>query len=289
MEVNESNLPHPLEKPVFIASVALNLCVMIAAVMLIGRAHGFLAGHPVLKYSAEEIRTYALIALFAVPGIGIIRNVRHGFVRGNSIQLSRTQFPQLYRILEKHCARLGLKDVPELYLSHRAIQEPARAYSVFRHEFIVLGYEFLEEDPNRNLDVISFTMGRELGRIRLGYTRWWYELLLSYVIRIPLLMNPMRRMEAFSLDRYGAFLEPGGLRGLVIEASGRRVLDSVNLDTYLHQVITDYDGKGFWDRLANLTKETPHLSYRINALLKTGFLAGQPVSIASPPKDLPAA
>jgi hypothetical protein len=33
---------------------------------------------------------------------------------------------------------------------------------------------------------------------------------------------------------------------------------------------------GFWEMLADITKETPHISYRIRALLKAGLM--QPVS-----------
>jgi hypothetical protein len=98
-------------------------------------------------------------------------------------------------------------------------------------------------------------------------------LVLAYVIKIPYLRNPMTHVQTLSHDRYGAFLAPGGIRGLVIEACGRRMIQNVNLEDYLRQV-REYGG--FWERLANMTKGRPHIAYRIQALLNAGLLRPVP-------------
>ena len=76
-------------------------------------------------------------------------------------------------------------------------------------------------------DAMAFILGRELGRIRLGYTRLWKEILLTYVLRIPYLNIPITRVRTYSCDRYGAFLAPAGVRGLIIAVSlsGRNTID----------------------------------------------------------------
>ena len=68
-------------------------------------------------------------------------------------------------------------------------------------------------------DAIAFNIGREVGRIRLKHTEWWDELLISYIVRIPVLRTPLMHLRAYSADRYGAFLEPGGIRGLIALSS----------------------------------------------------------------------
>jgi hypothetical protein len=272
-QLDESQLRHPWEKTIFIASVVLNLTVMVGAVMMVKTAHGWLKDHPLLAKNAKYLQTLALAAVFAPPAIVFIRNRRRGFIRGNSVRLSKDQIPEIYNILERHCERLGMNDVPELYISDSAIHEPIRAFSTWKHDFIVFSRRSLERKPDKFPDILAFMIGRELGRIRLGHTSWWYEMALAYVIKIPYLRNPMTQAQTFSHDRYGAFLAPDGIRGLVIQACGRRMLQNLNIEDYLNQV-RGYGG--FWEMLADITKETPHISYRIRALLKAGLM--QPVS-----------
>jgi hypothetical protein len=271
-QINESQLRHPWEKTIFIASVVLNLALMVAAIVLVDTAHNWLKDHPILAKNAKQLQALALAAVFAPPAIAFIRNARRGFIRGNSVRLSKDQIPEIYNILESHCERLGMNNVPELYVSDDAIHGPIGAYTAWKHDFIVITRHFLERKPERIPDVLAFMIGRELGRIRLGHTRWWYELVLAYVIKIPYLRNPMTQVQTLSHDRYGAFLAPSGIRGLVVEACGRRMLQSMNLEDYLNQV-REYGG--FWEMLANMTKRRPHIAYRIRALLNAGLL--QPV------------
>jgi hypothetical protein len=116
--------------------------------------------------------------------------------------------------------------------------------------------------------VIAFLLARELGSLRQGHTRWWNEALLAYVVRIPLLRRPLRRVRAFSRDRYAAFLVPEGLRGLLVLASGRRQLPNVNVSAWLEQV-REY--RGFWAELSGAWRETPHVADRVKALYAAGL------------------
>jgi hypothetical protein len=277
--LDESKLQHRFEKPIFIASLVLNLALMIGAVIAVRSAHGQLKDFPLIEKSAKQLRVFAIAVVFAPPAIALIRNFRRGFVRGNSVRLSKDQIPEIYNILEKHCKRLGMNYVPELYVTDNAIREPVQAYSVWKQDYIVFNRTFLERKPGGISDVLAFLLGRELGRIRLGHTKWWYEMILAYVIKIPYLRNPMTQVQTLSLDRYGAFLAPDGIRGLVVQAVGRRMLPTVNLEDYLEQV-REYGG--FWALLANLTKSSPHVSYRIRALFYSGLLHPVPDLTPSP-------
>jgi hypothetical protein len=265
----ESSLRHPWERTIFIASVVLNLAIMVGAFFLLRTAHAWLEDHPVLDKSVKYVKGLATAAVFAPPALVFIRNARRGVVRGNAVRVSKDQIPAMYAILEEHCRRLGIERMPALYLSEDAIHESAKAFSAWKHDYIVLSPHFLERSPERIRDVLAFLIGRELGRIRLGHTSWWYELVLAYVLRIPFLQNPMTQIQTLSHDRYGAFLAPNGIRGLVIQACGRRSLENVNLNDYLRQV-REYGG--FWAFLSSVKETRPHVSYRIKALLDTGLL-----------------
>lgn len=269
VKVEEARLRHPWEQPIFIASVVLNVGIMLGAFLLLRTAHDWLADHPLAEKGVKYVTGLAAALAFAPPAIVLIRNARLGLVRGNAVRLSRIQIPQIYGILEEHCRRLELDQVPALYLSDEAIDEPAKAFSVWKHDYIVLTPEFLERDPERVRDVLSFLLGRELGRIRLGHTTWWYELVLAYVIRIPYLRNPMTHIQTLSHDRYGAYLAPHGIRGLAVQACGRRILSQLNLPDFVRQV---HEHGGFWTILSSIHETRPHVSYRIRALLDAGLL-----------------
>jgi Zn-dependent protease with chaperone function len=270
---DETRLRHPWEHTIFVASMVLNLGIMLGALVLIRTGGDWLKGYPLLADSVRYVEALATAALFAPPAIIFIRNARRGFILGNTVRVSPQQFPEMYEVLEGHCRRLGLDRVPGLYLSDDADYKPALAYSVWGEDYIVLGEHFLDPKTEVTRDVLAFILGSELGRLRLGHTRWWYELLLAYIIRIPYLRNPMTQVETLSRDRYGAFLAPGGIRGLVVQACGRRMLPIVNLNDYLGQV-REYGG--VLALVFNLTKSEPHISYRINALLKAGLLETTP-------------
>jgi hypothetical protein len=106
-----------------------------------------------------------------------------------------------------------MTDVPELYISNDVANEPAMTHSVWGEYYIVLNARYLEGQPETILDEISFTLGSEVARIRLGHVSLLNEVLITFVLKFPLLANPILNFRIFSRDRYGAVLEPFGFMG----------------------------------------------------------------------------
>jgi hypothetical protein len=265
MHSDESQLRHPAERPLFLAFAVLNVLLMAAAVFIVLSDSNWLRAHPHL---AGYIRVLAIGAVFGIPAIVFLRNTRHALVRGKSIALSPQQLPQIYAILQRHCERLGIDPLPELYVSDMKMAQPARAYRSWKCDHIVLSSKFLQPNLQPMLPVFAFWLGREIGRLRLEHTTWATEFLVTYVAKIPYLSNPLRHVFTYSEDRYGAFLAPEGLPGLIGVASGRRILPEVNASDYLKQV-RRYGG--IWARLATMTEPEPPVSQRIKALFETGL------------------
>jgi hypothetical protein len=210
----------------------------------------------------------AVAAVVSVPALVLLRNTRHAGVRGNSIRLSAGQIPEIYDVLRRHCRRLGMASVPELYLSDDAISDSSQAYSAWHCHYIVLGTDYLQPDLERVREVFTFQLARELGRIRLSHTQWWDEMLIAYVVKIPYLRNVLLHLRTFSNDRYGAFLAPEGLPGLLALASGRRMLPSVNVPDFVRQA---REFRGGWARLSELLEARPHVLSRVTALYEAGL------------------
>jgi hypothetical protein len=127
----------------------------------------------------------------------------------------------------------------------------------------------MQPDLTSMLPVFAFLIGRELGRLRLGHTRWGTELLLSYTSRIPYAQNPLLRVFTYSEDRWGAFLAPDALPALVAMAAGRRMFPKANIPEYLAQV---KNSEGLWVTLSEFLDETPAIAGRIRALVEAGLV-----------------
>jgi hypothetical protein len=182
MRSDESRLRHRAERSLFLAFAALNVLLMAAAVFIVVfNGSDWLRAHPVL---AHYIRVLAIAAVFGVPAIVFLRNARHALVRRKSIALSPHQLPQIYAILQRHCERLHIDPLPELYVSDMNMTEPARAYRSWKCNYILLSTKFLQPDLQPMLPVFAFWLGREIGRLRLGHTSWATEFLLAYVAKI---------------------------------------------------------------------------------------------------------
>lgn len=268
--MNEQELRHPHERRLFITSVILNFALMAAAIALVvfNPPLTWLKHHPLLDKELGIARLLAITALIGIPMLTVNRNRRESYIRGNSVRLSRTQFPEVYAILEAHCARLGMTQVPELFLTADTIKPYSQTYSSWHETYIILHQNLFGSDYRQTLDVVAFTIGHELGAIRLNHTAIWNEMLLTYVNSIRFLSNPLKRIRVFSRDRYGAFLAPSGFRGLLIFAAGRRLMDFVDLTDYLAQV-RHYGG--FWPFFNIFFAERPQVLLRIQELRDAGF------------------
>ncbi|MGB6521224.1 MAG: hypothetical protein WBE83_05575, partial [Candidatus Cybelea sp.] len=106
--IDEALLRDPLERPIFIASVALNFVLMALALALVFYTPGWLKSHALLNKDITFLRILAITALVGIPLLVLNRNRRESAVRGNSVRLSETQFPEVYAILTDHCRRLGM-------------------------------------------------------------------------------------------------------------------------------------------------------------------------------------
>lgn len=241
---------------------------MAIAIALIFYQPEWVKSHPVLGKDIGILRVVAITALLGIPLLVLERNRREASVRGNSVRLSDSQFPEVYAILRDHCRRLGMSEIPELFLTAGSIAPYAKTFSSWREKYIVLHQVIFDIDDRKKLDVASFILAHELGAIRLNHTAVWNEMLLTYVTAIKWLRNPLERVRFFSRDRYAAALSPTGFRGILIDAVGRRLMDHVDIDDYLKQMRA-YGG--FWSGLNIFFEPKPQVFVRLHRLRKAGY------------------
>jgi hypothetical protein len=266
--IDESALRHPLERPIFIASVIFNFVLMGLALTLLFYEPAWIKAHPLLDKQLTLFRALAITALIGIPLLVLNRNRREASIRGNSVRLSNEQFPEVYAILQSHCQKLGLTEVPELFLTGASIQPFSQTFSSWRERYIVLHQVVFDIDNTKTMDVASFLLGHELGAIRLNHTAVWNEMLLTYISALKLFRNPLERVRTYSRDRYGAALTPTGFRGVLISATGRRLMDHVNYEEYFRQA-RGYGG--LWANVNVFFEPKPQVLMRLKQLRAAGY------------------
>jgi hypothetical protein len=235
VSIDESSLRYPLERPIFIASVIFNFLLTGIAITLIVYEPAWVKAHPILSKEVALLRALAITALIGIPLLVLNRNRREASIRGDSVHLSNRQFPEIYAILRDHCRKLGMTEVPELFLTGGSIQPFWKTFFSWREKYIVIHQIIFDIDDRKTMDVISFLLAHELGAIRLNHTAVWNEMLLTYISALKWFRNPLERVRTYSRDRYGAALTPTGFRGLLINATGRRLMDQVDVEEYFLQ------------------------------------------------------
>jgi Zn-dependent protease with chaperone function len=265
-----SRLRDPHEVPLYVFSVLVNLLIIaliVVGALLVGFLNA-LAGDPLSGPMVEVIRVAFLALLLLVPGLVVYRQLTRAGTRGSAVRLSRRQFPDIYAVKEDFAHRLDLPKEPEIYLMSGNGTLNAFAASTFGYDFVVIHSELFSNTYEKNKEALAFIVGHELGHLRLGHTRLWYQLSVAYVDRVPLLGNFLSRAREFSCDRHGAYLAPRGQEGLVLLAAGRYVYKDVDVDELLEQA---REFQGFWPAVAQLPQSHPFTARRLKALYDAGF------------------
>ena len=271
--MNSIRLRNPYEIPLYVLSVLVNLLIIsfiLLGALLVGYLN-VLAGEPLSGPAVDAIRVAFLALLLLVPGLVVYRQLTRAGTRGSAVRLSPRQFPDIYAVKDDFARRLNLRRDPEIYLMSGNGALNAFAASTFGYDFVVIHSELFSNTYEKNKDALAFIIGHELGHLRLGHTRLWYQLSTAYVDRVPLLGEFLSRAREFSCDRHGAYLVPRGEEGLVLLAAGRYVYKEVDVGDLLEQARRF---RGFWPTLAQLPQSHPFTVRRLKVLYDSGFFEG---------------
>jgi Zn-dependent protease with chaperone function len=268
--MDKPRLRDPHEVPLYVFGVLINMLIValiVLGALLVGLLNA-LAGDPLSGPAVEAIRVAFVALLLLVPGLLVYRQITRAGTRGSAVRLSPKQFPEIHAVKEDFARRLELSRGPELYLMSGNGTLNAFAASTFGYDFVVIHSELFSNTYEKNKDALAFIIGHELGHIRLGHTRLWYQLSTAYVDRVPLLRGFLSRAREFSCDRHGAYLAPWGEEGLVLLAAGRYVYKEVDVEELLKQAKMF---RGFWPAVAQLPQSHPFTVRRLKALREAGF------------------
>jgi Zn-dependent protease with chaperone function/Tfp pilus assembly protein PilE len=183
-------------------------------------------------------------------------------VRTNGVRVDARQLPDLHARVAAAAGRLGLAQVPAVYVLQGGGLLNAFATKLLSRRYVILLSDLVDHcaDP-RQLD---FVVGHELGHFAAGHLAW-NLFLLPYRI-VPWLGAAYWRACEYTCDRCG--LAAAGdteqaMRGLVVLAAGGRIAAQVDLAAFASQRL---ESGGFWSTVLELTSYHPFLCKRVGEL-----------------------
>jgi Zn-dependent protease with chaperone function len=271
-------LRHPAEIPMFILMVVLNFVIL-------GVLIAILVSTALIPSAARDtnwettIRAVAAAILLVAPSLLVVRQVQRASIRGTAVQLSRTQFEDLYVSVDDFAATLGVKPTPTVFLGNgNGTLNAFAAQSGWTNNYTVLSNELFANLRNDNREGTRFILGHEIAHIRLHHVALWYNLVLCYSQMIPIMGPTLSRLREYSCDRNGAALEPKGELGLILLTAGRYAADNVQVSELVDQ------GRhlgGFWVGISQLPRSHPWTVRRIWRLYQLGLFG--PANIVDQP------
>jgi Zn-dependent protease with chaperone function len=268
-------LRHPAEIPMFIFMVVLNFVIL--GVLIYFLVSTALIPEDVRDSNWENvIRAVAAAILLVAPALLLVRQIQRASIRGTAVQLSRTQFPDLYVSMDDFAATLQVKPTPTVYLVNgNGTLNAFASQSGWTNNYVVLYNELFANLRNDNREGTRFILGHEIAHIRLHHVALWYNLVLCYSQLIPILGPTLSRLREYSCDRNGAALEPEGDLGLILLTAGRYAADNVQVSELIDQ---GRDLGGFWVELSQLYRSHPWTVRRIWRLHQLGLFGADPPS-----------
>jgi Zn-dependent protease with chaperone function len=219
------------------------------------------------------VLTFFLIGLLA-HGLAL------GQIRGNAVRVSERQFALVQRLAVAHARKLGLKQVPAMYVVQSGGLLNAFATRFLGRDFVIIYSDVLELALARGEAAVGFIVGHELGHLWRGHLK--YRWLTAPGRLLPYLGAAYSRACEYTCDRLGAFCQPdGAISGLLVLAAGKQLHAHVDVREYAAQAESE---RGFWVRRAELMSSHPLLPKRVAALVAAGIaIPARAQWTASPP------
>jgi Zn-dependent protease with chaperone function len=208
----------------------------------------------------------SLVGLAYALFIGLFVLAAHALflahVRGDGVRVSERQLPDLYARVQAAAQKLGMAQVPEVYVLQSGGLLNAFATKLLSRRYVILLSDLVDhcEDP-RQLD---FVIAHELAHHAAGHVARQFFLLPFRMV--PWLGAAYSRACEYTCDRAGLFVvgEPeAAMRGLVVLAAGGKLAARVDLEAFATQRL---ETGGFWMAVWELSASHPFLCKRVAAL-----------------------
>jgi Zn-dependent protease with chaperone function/Tfp pilus assembly protein PilE len=218
----------------------------------------------VIIWLALLIGTVGVILIGLLIGF-VIYVIAHSafiaYIRGNGVELSEEQFPDLYAQFVNCCNRLGIEKRPKAYVLNGQGSLNAFATKFLGNEFVVL-YSDVVDAMAEHHDGVQFYIGHELGHLRMKHLQG--KFLRWPVLWLPLIGAAYSRSRESTCDLHGRACSnspEAAAQSIAALSAGSTRWKTINLVAYQNAQLP-YTG-GFWASFHELTAAYPWLVKRV--------------------------
>lgn len=187
-------------------------------------------------------------------------------IKGNGVELSESQFPDLYTQFSACCDRLEIKTRPQAYILNGNGGLNAFATKFLGTQYVVLMSDVVDA-MDKHVDGVRFYIGHELGHLRMKHLSG--HLLRWPALWLPLLGAAYARARESTCDRHGLACSgspEGAARALAALSAGAERWQQLDVNSYMHQA---RHSSGFWMSFHELTAGYPWLTKRSARVMDT--------------------
>ncbi|MDR2240322.1 MAG: M48 family metalloprotease [Zoogloeaceae bacterium] len=241
-----------------------------------------------LAYPRERILGAITLALGLIVWLGLIAGtfgvallgLAFGFVmylfaqsaliahiKGNGVELSEAQFPDLHAQFIDCCDRLQIKKRPQAFVLNGNGGLNAFATKFLGAQYIVLMSDVVDA-MDKHADGVRFYIGHELGHLRMKHLSFGH-LIRWPVLWLPLIGAAYSRARESTCDRHGLACSgsrESAARALVALSAGVERWQQLDIASYLGQT---KHASGFWMSFHELISGYPWLTKRTARVMNT--------------------
>jgi len=224
----------------------------------------------VLVWLALVVGTFGVALIFLAVGFLLYlfaQSALIAHIKGNGVELSQAQMPDLYDQFRDCCARLNIQKPPRAYIINGNGGLNAFATKFLGHQYVVLMSDVVDAMA-KHADGVRFYIGHELGHLRMKHLSG--QLFRWPVLWLPLLGAAYSRARESTCDRHGLACSTSGesaARALAALSSGSRRWQQLDIAAYRNQT---REASGFWMSFHELIAGYPWLTKRAARVIAPG-------------------
>ena len=226
-------------------------------------------GQELLRFGAFFVPA-SVVVVYAVTFFHFFKN--RGETVSCDIPVTERQFPNLHEVCSVYSQRLGLKRIPELYITEEGSAEVETSSVTFKSAYYIRieGDRVLTALESEDYTVLHFLIASELAHIALGHTNMPWVFLTLPARLIPLFQNAISRMYCYSADRVAAALigKKEAIDAVIALSCEAYIAEEIDRAAYMRDIMEKRSRRQTASCVYyNLISKKPIPAYRLKALL----------------------
>jgi Zn-dependent protease with chaperone function len=222
---------------------------------------------PIIWYaiSQRQKAPFIYISLAIVGFCWLSQRIIYWNIFGNSIQITASQYPEIYEAVCNACYFLDLKPRPRLFVFHGGgILEIFLLKGLSKRGSLIFTSEVFDKLLNsESSNQLMMLIGRQLGHIKAGHDRFYF--FTDVIGRFFFLVYPAWRRECnYTADKVGMLVAgdlESAIRGLLTITVGKILSENVTIDGVREQ--DNILRESILAFVAQLFEVYPYMIYRI--------------------------